>query len=263
MKKRVFFLATIILMAVSAFGQSAKKSYKAGMEFVDNLKYDDAIVQFTSAIGLEPSNPDYYYARGQAFEKMSKYNEAKADFEKSLVFAPKSVDAMISLGAVNNKLGNWEEAIKFLNHVAAIDNRNSKVYPEKVITLIYLKRYDQALQTSDTAIVIKDTPMDYYWRGIIYRKLNNDILGEKELRKSISKDKKLAEPRIELADLLISSNPKEAMEQCNEVIKNNDRNTDAYLKRSKVFKKILDYPSAINDISKTILIDPANPDFYF
>ena len=263
MKKRVFFLATIFLMAVSAFGQSAKKSYKAGMEFVDNLKYDDAIVQFTSAIGLEPSNPDYYYARGLAFEKLSKYKEAKADFEKSLVFAPKSVDAMISLGAVYNKLGNWEEALKLLNHVAAIDKRNSKVYPEKVITLTYLKRYDQALQTSDTAIVIKDTPMDYYWRGIIYRRLNNDILGEKELRKSISKDKKLAEPRIELADLLISSNPKEAMEQCNEVIKNNDRNTDAYLKRSKVFKKMLDYPSAINDISKTILIDPANPDFYF
>jgi tetratricopeptide (TPR) repeat protein len=263
MNKRVFFLATIFVMAVSAFGQSAKKSYKAGMEFVDNLKYDDAIVQFTNAIGLEPSNPDYYYARGQAFEKMAKYKEAKADFEKSLVFAPKSIDAMISLGAVNNKLGNWEEALKLLNHVAAIDKRNSKVYPEKVITLTYLKRYDQALQTSDTAIVIKDTPMDYYWRGIIYRRLNNDILGEKELRKSISKDKKLAEPRIELADLLIASNPKEAMEQCNEVIKNNDRNTDAYLKRSKVFKKMLDYPSAINDISKTILIDPANPDFYF
>jgi tetratricopeptide (TPR) repeat protein len=105
--------------------------------------------------------------------------------------------------------------------------------------------------------------MDYYWRGLIYRRLKNDLLGEKELRKSISKDKKLAEPRIELADLLISTNPKEAMDQCNEVIKNNDRNTDAYLKRSKVYMKNLDYPSAINDISKTILIDPTNPAFYF
>ena len=76
-------MATIMtLVAVCAFGQSAKKYYKAGMEFVDNLKYDDAIVQFTSAIGLEPSNPDYYYVRGQAYEKLSKYTEAKADFEK-------------------------------------------------------------------------------------------------------------------------------------------------------------------------------------
>ncbi len=250
-------------MAVYAFGQSARKSYKAGAEFVDNLKYDDAIVQFTSAIGLEPSNPDYYYARGQAYEKLSKYTEAKADFEKALVFAPKDVDAMISLGAVCNKMGNYEGSLKLLNHASAIDKRNSRVYPEKVLTLINLRMYDRALQSSDTAIIIKETPMDFYWRGIIYRRLNNDILGERELRKSISKDKKLAEPRIELADLLISTNPKEAMEQCNEVIKNNDRNTAAYIQRSKVYKKNLDYPSAINDISKTILIDPANPMFYF
>jgi tetratricopeptide (TPR) repeat protein len=264
MKKRVFLIATIItLMAVYAFGQSARKSYKAGAEFVDNLKYDDAIVQFTSAIGLEPSNPDYYYARGQAYEKLSKYTEAKADFEKALVFAPKDVDAMISLGAVCNKMGNYEGSLKLLNHASAIDKRNSRVYPEKVLTLINLRMYDRALQSSDTAIIIKETPMDFYWRGIIYRRLNNDILGERELRKSISKDKKLAEPRIELADLLISTNPKEAMEQCNEVIKNNDRNTAAYIQRSKVYKKNLDYPSAINDISKTILIDPANPMFYF
>jgi tetratricopeptide (TPR) repeat protein len=264
MKKRAFLIATMItLVAVCAFGQSAKKSYKAGVEFVDNLKYDDAIVQFTNAIGLEPSNPEYYFARGQAYEKLSKYTEAKADFEKSLVFAPKDVDAFISLGAVCNKIGNYEEALKLFNHVAGLDKRNSKVYPEKVITLYSLKKYDQALLTSDTAIIIKDTPMDYYWRGLIYRRLNNEILGEKELRKSISKDKKLAEPRIELADLLTSTNPKEAMEQCNEVIKNNDRNTAAYIQRSKVFKKNLDYPSAINDISKTILIAPDNPMFYF
>ena len=251
------------LVSVCAFGQSARKSYKAGLEFVENLKYDDAIVQFTSAIGLEPSNPDYYFARGQAYEKLSKYTEAKADFEKSLVFSPKDVESMISLGAVCNKMGDYEESLKLLNHASSLDKRNVRVYPEKVITLTNLKRYDQALQVSDTAIIIKDTPMDYYWRGIIYRKLNNDILGKKELEKSISKDKKLAEPRIELADLLISINPKEAMDQCNEVIKNNDRNTAAYLQRSKVYKKNLDYPNAINDISKTILIDPANPMFYF
>lgn len=256
-------MAIMILVAVCAFGQSAKKYYKAGTEFVENLKLDDAVVQFSSAINLEPSNPDYYYARGETYEKLLKYPEAKADFEKTLVFSPKDVDAMVSLGAICNKLGSYEESLKILNHVSAIDRRNPRVYPEKVIALTNLGRYDQALQVSDTALIIKDTPMDYYWRGIIYRRLNNDVLGKRELEKSISKDKKLAEPRIELADLLISSNPKEAMIQCNEVIKNNDRNTAAYLERSKVFKKTLDYPNAINDISKTILIDPANPRYYF
>jgi tetratricopeptide (TPR) repeat protein len=264
MKKRIFFMATMMaLVSVCAFGQNAKKYYKAGTEFVENLKYEDAIVQFTSAIGLEPSNPDYYFARGQAYESLLKHAEAKADYEKVLVFAPKDVDALISLGMICNKTVNFEEALKLLNHATGIDKRSPEAYREKVITLIGLEKYDQALKVSDTAIIIKDTPMDYYWRGIIYRHLNNDVLAKKELEKSISKDKKLADPRLELADLLISSNALESMNQCNEVIKNDDRNTAAYLMRSKVYRKNLDYPNAINDISKNILIDPSNPLFYF
>jgi tetratricopeptide (TPR) repeat protein len=256
-------MTIMILVAVCAFGQNAKKYYKAGTEFVENMKYDDAVVQFTNAINLEPSNPDYYYSRGEAYQNLQKYAEAKADFEKTLIFSPKDVDAMVSLGAVCNKLGNFEQSLKILNHVTNIEKRNTRAYPEKVIALANLGRYDQALEVSDTALIIKDTPMDYYWRGIIYRKLNNDVLAKKELEKSISKDKKLAEPRIELADLLIAGNPKEAMIQCNEVIKFDDRNTAAYLERSKVYKKNLDYPNAINDISKTILLQPDNSGFYF
>jgi tetratricopeptide (TPR) repeat protein len=256
-------MATMMaLVSLSAFGQSAKKYYKAGMEFIENKKYEDAAAQFTSAIGMEPSNSDYYLERGKAYENLSKYEEAKADFEKAAVFSPKDADIVIRLGAVCNKTGKFDEALKILNHASAMDKRNAKLYPEKIITLMGLERWDQALKVSDTALIIKDTPMDYYYRGKIYRKLQNDVLAKKELEKSISKDKDLAAPRLELADLLIATNPQEAMNQCNVVIKNDDRNTDAYMTRSKVYKKNLDYPNAINDISKNILIDPKNPDFY-
>ncbi|MGD0341714.1 MAG: hypothetical protein ABSA76_08420, partial [Bacteroidales bacterium] len=111
--------------------------------------------------------------------------------------------------------------------------------------------------------IIKDTPMNYYWRGIIYTKLNNDVFAKKEFEKAISKDKKIPEPRLALAEILLKLNDAQgALDQCNEIIKNDDRNTAAYMMRSKVYKKNLDYPSAINDISKNILIEPGNPDFY-
>jgi tetratricopeptide (TPR) repeat protein len=263
MKKSILFLSIIMIMAtMSAFGQNARKYYKAGVEFVESLKYEDAIVQFTSAIGLDPSNPDYYYERGQTYEKLSKLAEARGDYEKVMVFAPKNVDAIISLGAVCNKTGNFEEALKLLNHASDLDRRNAKVYREKVLTLIGLGMFDQALEVSDTALIIKDIPMDYYYRGVIYRKLKNDVLAKEAFEESISKDKKLIEPRLALAEILISTDPQEAMNQCNEVIKNNIRNTDAYTMRSRVFKQNLDYPNAINDISKNILIDPSNTIFY-
>ena len=256
-------MATMMaLVSLCAFGQSAKKYYKAGMEFVENNKWEDAIAQFTSAIGLEPSNADYYFERGKAYEKLVKYTEAKADYEKASVFSPKNTDILVCIGAICNKTGQFEEALKLLNKASGMDKRHAGVYPEKVITLIGLEKYDQALKVSDTALIIKDTPIDYYYRGKIYRALNNDVSAKKELEKAISKDKELPAPRLELADLLIASNPVEAMNQCNIVLKKDDRNTDAYIMRSKVYKKNLDYPNAINDISKVILIDPSNPTYY-
>jgi tetratricopeptide (TPR) repeat protein len=263
MKKGIYFLAVImVLISVNSFGQNARKYYKAGTEFVESMKYDDAIVQFTSAIGLDPSNPDYYYERGQTYEKLSKLPEARGDYEKAIVFSPKNVDAIISLASVCNKTGSFEEALKLLNRASGLERRNAKVYEEKVLTLIGLEKYDQALEVSDTALIIKDIPMDYYYRGVIYRKLKNDVLARESFEKSISKDKKLVEPRLALAEILIPTAPQEAMNQVNEVIKNNDRNTDAYYMRSRVFRQNLDYPNAINDISKNILINPSDPVYY-
>jgi tetratricopeptide (TPR) repeat protein len=264
MKKRVFLLAIFTaIVSVSSFGQNAKKYYKAGVEFQEGLKYDDAIAQYTSAIGLEPSNPDYYIARGEVYKIQLKYAEAKADYEKAIVFDPKNIDAIVSLGAICNNMGNYEEALVLLNHASGLDKRDAKVYPEKVKTLYELGKFDQALKVSDTAIIIKDTPIDYYWRGMIYHKLSNDFLAKKELKKAISKDAKYADPRIFLAELILNDDAVEAMNQCNEVIKNDPKNTKAYSMRARVYEKNLDYPNALNDISKNILIDPANPQYYY
>ncbi len=265
MNKRILFLVTLLaLFTLCTYGQSGKRYFKAGNELVKSMKYEDAVAQFTSAIGVEPSNGDYYCARGKAYESLLKYKEAKSDFGKAIVFNPKSVDAHVRLGAVCNDMGNFSEALVYLNHAASLDKRNQAVYPEKVITLLNLEKFDQALNASDTAIIIKDDPMNYYFRGLVYSKLNNDFMAKKEFEKAISKNKKLAEPRLELAGLLLKNNNIQgAMDQCNEVLKNDDRNTAAYSMRSKVFKANFDMPSAINDLSKNILIQPENPQFYF
>lgn len=263
MKKSTLFLAVVLsLLTVASFGQNGKKYFKAGNEFAETMKYEDAAAQYTSAIGLEPMNPDYYMARGQMYELLNKLPEAKADYEKALVFSPKNVDAMISLATVNNSLGNPVDALRSLHRAGKLESRNPKVFPQKVIALYSLGMYDQALATSDTAIAIKDVPMDYYWRGRIYQSLKNQAKSVDSYEKAISKDKKLAPPRVALAGILMASDTKESMAQVNEVLKFNDRDTSAYLMRSRIYMKMLDPGNAINDISKCILIDPSNPAFY-
>jgi|WetSurMetagenome_2_1015567.scaffolds.fasta_scaffold00107_32 tetratricopeptide (TPR) repeat protein len=264
MNKRNLFLIVVILASVCAYGQSGKKFFKAGNKFFETMKYEDAIAQYSSAIVAEPSNPAYYFARGKAYEALYKNSDAKGDFEKTIVFSPKSVEANVRLGSVCNKLGLYKEALVYLNHATGMDKRNKDSYPEKVITLLNLAKYDQALRASDTALILmKDDPTVFYWRGIVYNKLNNDFSARKEFEKAIEKDKNAPEPRLALAELLLKGGDTQgSMAQCNEIIKTNDRNTSAYLMRSRVYKAILDYPNAINDISKNILIEPANPEFY-
>jgi tetratricopeptide (TPR) repeat protein len=263
MKKIFLFMAALLsLISVASYGQNGKKYFKAGSDFAETMKYEDAVVQYTSAIGQEPSNPDYYIARGQMYVILGKLPEAKSDYEKALVFAPKNVEAMISLATVNNGLGNYSDALRFLNRAGHLESRNPGIFPQKVISLYSLGMYDQALKTSDSALIIKDTPMDYYWRGRIYKNLKNQKEAIAAFEKSISKDKKLGAPRVALAGLLIETDTKEAMVQVNEVLKYNDRDTSAYIMRSRVYMKMLDPASAINDLSKCILIDASNPDFY-
>lgn len=263
MKRRIFFLTVIVaLVPVLTFGQSAKKFYKAGNVFVKNLKYEDAAAQFSRAINLEPTNPLYYTARGKVYSKLGRHEEARSDLEKSIMFQPKYVDALVALGHACNNLEDYGQALRHLNRASSIEQRNPLVYPEKVIALIGLERYDQALKVSDTAMLVKNTTMNYYYRGKIYMGLNNDVMAKRELEKAISKDKKLAEPRLLLAELLLNSSPQAALSQVNEVLKLDNRNTGAYLLRSRIHQKNLDYPSAINDISKIIIIEPENPSFY-
>jgi tetratricopeptide (TPR) repeat protein len=264
MKKKLFLLTTVmVLTMVFAFGQNGKKFFKAGTEFVESKKYEDAIVQFTSAIGVEPSNTEYYTARGSAYEMLLKYDEAYADYEKAMVFDPKNVDILINLGIVCNKTGKYDEALKILNRASGLDKRNGAIYPEKVTTLMGLGKYEQALKVSDTALLFKENAKILYDRGQIYVNLNNDVLAKKEYEKSLSKDKEYANSRLAMADLLLRAKDQTgALNQCNMVIQLDDRNTDAYLMRSKIYVASLDFPKAIDDISKNILIAPAKPEFY-
>ncbi len=264
MKKRGIIIVFLLTgLAFAAYSQNAKQMIKAGQKFMAGQKYEAAVEQFTRAIDVDPNIADGYMARAAAYEALLKFNEAHADLEKALVFAPKNAEVLYRLGKMCNLMGRYDEAIVHLNRVTAIDKRHKTVYPEKVITLMGLGRHDQALRTSDTALLLKTDANNLYYRGLVYLKLNNDILAKKELEKSIAKDKNLMAPRIALVDVLIREGKVgEALGQCNTMLSRDDKNTAAYTARSKVYVASMDFPNAINDISKNIVIEPDNPDHY-
>jgi tetratricopeptide (TPR) repeat protein len=260
---RILLLLVMVIMTTSGYGQNVKKFLKAGDTFMKSGKYEDAVVQYTQAITIKPSDIDGYLARAGALEELGRYEEAYNDLERALVFDAKNIDLLFMTGRVCNNLGRYDEALKHLNYAGTLAKREERLYPEKVRSLLELGQYDIALGTSDTALLFRENDVNLYQRGLAFERLNNDIRARKDFEKAVSKNKRYEPARLALADLLIRTGDlDEAAEHVDYLIAEDDRNTKAYSVRSRIFVKKLDYPSALNDISRNILIEPDNPEHY-
>lgn len=253
----------MIALTMSGYGQNVKKFMKAGDAFMKNGKYEDAIVQYTNAIDLKPSDLKGYLSRAGALDMLERYEDAYSDLERARVFYPKDIDVLYMIGRVCNKMERYEEALKSLNYASTLAKREERLYPEKICSLLGLERYDLAISTSDTALMFRENDINLYQRGVAFERLNNDIRARKDYEKSISKNKRYEPARLALANLLIREGDLEgATRHINVLISEDDRNARAYSVRSRIFIEQLDYPSAINDISRNILMEPGNPEHY-
>ena len=264
-----------IVAALNLSGQTSRKYIKAGEEFIRNDMFEDAIDQFTRAIDEAPSSAEGYLKRAMAYELTGNYGLAYDDYKRANNFVPHDTGILYNLGRMCNKMAAAEkttpdesrkfysEAILYLQEAIKAEFRNGKFYTEKVVSLIGLELWDRALGTSDTALQMRDDAINYYYQGIIYQRKNDDNTARRQLEKAVTKDKSLSVARLELARVLIRQGDiSSALGQCNMVMQQDGKNVEAYLTRALAYEAKLDYPSAINDISTAILLEPAGQSHY-
>ena len=264
-----------IVAALNLSGQTSRKYIKAGEEFIRNDMFEDAIDQFTRAIDEAPSSSEGYLKRAMAYELTGNYGLAYDDYKRANNFVPHDTGILYNLGRMCNKMAAAEkttpdesrkfysEAILYLQEAIKAEFRNGKFYTEKVVSLIGLELWDRALGTSDTALQMRDDAVNYYYQGIIYQRKNDDNTARRQLEKAVTKDKSLSVARLELARVLIRQGDiSSALGQCNMVMQQDGKNVEAYLTRALAYEAKLDYPSAINDISTAILLEPAGQSHY-
>jgi tetratricopeptide (TPR) repeat protein len=262
--KRIFQLLVFLLITIQAFGQSARQCVKAGKEFVEAGKYSDAIVQFSKAIELKPKETDYYMYRSNAYEKNGDIANAYEDVKRAIVFDEKNADLRVSAGRLAFLLKNYDEAIPHLDKALLLKHSNNDAYEFKVKSLIAKQDFNKAQEACDEALKNKETAVNFYLGALILDNLGNKEVAESDYKKALSKDKKFEEAYVGLADLQTRLNKlNEAMENCETLLKINPKNIDAYIERSKIYIKRIDFPNAINDISKAIILKPDDEQLFF
>ncbi len=265
MKK--YFLSIQLLLLFTVFvvdAQNARHYYKVGKDFLENAKYQDAINQFSKAIEIDPDNEKSYELRAKAYEVQENYELAREDYEKLGIFDDKNEEYFYNGARMSFKLEDYDDALLKVNKALNEKRIFQEAQELKVLTLMKLEKYDEALEMSKQALKLKETDVNLF----NYAKIN-EILGawniaEEAYENAIRKNRNFYEAYVNLADLQRKKGENQiAMANAKKVIRMNKDYLPAYRVRAAIYADQLNYSDAINDISTILLKEPENAEMYF
>ena len=134
MKKLIFLLSAVLLMAMTACENPAKSrvlTEEGSKQLLRYSKFDEAEETLTKAIKYDKGNYEAYYYRGCARVNAQKYEEAIADFEKAVELKPDYADAYFNLGRTYYLMHDEDKACENYKLAARYGRPNLEDYLRK------------------------------------------------------------------------------------------------------------------------------------
>lgn len=131
MKKTLMWLSIVLILAgcrQASSGETTEKvmekalnwreQYDLGMRYLEEERYEEAIVVFTEVIEIDPKQPEVYVARGDAYifygETEKNLASAQKDYEAALNLDEAFVQAYLGLADVYIRQGEYDTALEIL-----------------------------------------------------------------------------------------------------------------------------------------------------
>ncbi len=103
----------------------AKRHYREGKRYFDEMKYFDAIQCLREAVRRDPKKASYQTLLAKALVKNPRWKKQAEDhFQKALEIEPFNVDAILSLGGIYESSGLVQRAMKMYEEALSYDADN-------------------------------------------------------------------------------------------------------------------------------------------
>jgi tetratricopeptide (TPR) repeat protein len=87
-----------------------------------------AIIHFSTAIKINPNDPDSWYSRAIVKDELHTWKAARRDYDKAIELAPDFIDAIVNRAANKDGAGEYDEAIEDYNTAIVLDSQNAMAY---------------------------------------------------------------------------------------------------------------------------------------
>jgi tetratricopeptide (TPR) repeat protein len=258
---------TVLFAIISfnlCFAQNAKQFYSTGVKFLENDDMVNAIAQFDQCIALTPNNINAYINRAAAYEKTNQLQKALDDYRIVKSLKSKETGFYYDAARICYTLGLHDEGLTYIPAVLEVKKKKFDGYLLQIKLFMAKGDYPQAITAANMAIAINDIPQLHFYKGQSFEKTDDLINAEKEYNTAIVQKTNYIDALNALASLQIRLNkPDQALATTNKTIACDDKNREAFLLRSKVYIQKLNYPDAINDLSRIIMLNPDDKELFF
>lgn len=243
---------------------TAKDYINRGLTYTSLQHYKEALVDLTSAIKLDPTNPQAYNNRGHAYTKMQCYSEALADFNHAI-----NLDSTLAL-AYNNRgfvfylQSRFNEALADYNRAIELDSTLARAYENRGAIYGNLRKYNEALIDYNRAIELDPNfARAFYNRGLTYANMQYNEKALADFTRTIQLDpdftrtyydRGITYHRLERYE--------DALKDFTCAIQLDPNNSYAYNNRGYTYAALGRYDEEIADYKRAIELDPTNVNAY-
>jgi S1-C subfamily serine protease len=172
---------------------SAQSRFQKGTDLLKAGELDQAIVELTAAIALDPKNASAYYNRGIAYRKKGELDKAISDYNKAIELDPKYAWAYNNRGNAYVDKDELDKAISDYNKAIELDPKYPKAYNNRGVAYLKKGELDKAISDYNKAIELDPKyALAYNNRNNAYAKKGEPDKAITDFKKAIELDPKYA-----------------------------------------------------------------------
>jgi len=126
-----------------------------GVAYNDIQEPEQAIVDFSKAIAINPQYAPAYANRGAAYGMQGDLSRAIADFKTAIKISPETFEPYLNMGIAYVKTGRFDEAVAVLTSAIRLNHNSAPAYMNRGSAFGNMGQLRRALADFDTSLMIE------------------------------------------------------------------------------------------------------------
>jgi len=235
---------------------------------------------YTKALEANPDFLDAYINRGLVNNELGEYSASVEDYDMAIQLDSKCALAYNNRGYTKFKQGDFDGALVDYNKAIllnpklqmALDNKarlfasacmeddkdfSEKFYLSLGISEVNNGNFAEALRNFDEALKFNPSmAIAYFYKGIAYHSLCKNDEAFENYTKAIELDKNMVDAYFNRGQLIVKTNPKQALDDFVSAVALDNKFIDAYYAIAAVQKTLGQYSEAVKNLDKIIELEP-------